>query len=341
MDVTLLVVDGVADSGLALMRDVFAAANLLAARADVPGEPFTVSIQATSPTVRTGYGHDIKAARFRTGAGERPDIVITPALGLVTAEQIITAVTTTDLLSTLQSLQADGVALAGACSGTFFLAEAGVLDGRDATTSWWLGPAFRARYPSVHLDESQALVLTDGVTTAGAAMAHLDLALSIVRQVSPALSDLAADYLAVGDRPRQSDVARPTLPPMSDPMLTAFDRAVRVGLAQPLTVAGIARDIGISPRSLQRLTSAVLGLSPMHYIQQVRLERAVQLLRTSDLTLTAVAHAVGYRDATTLGTLIRRRRGTTPAQLRRRRDSLALAPPRAVTPRSHVRTAAP
>jgi len=85
----------------------------------------------------------------------------------------------------------------------------------------------------------------------------------------------------------------------------------------PLEIGRLARHVGVSQRTLQRLTSSALGMSPVHYVQQVRLEHAVDLLRTTDLRVGAMARAVGYQDATTLGTLIRRRRGTTPEQLRR------------------------
>lgn len=318
MRIALLVVDGVADSGLALVRDVFTAANLLADHVDSHIDRFAVTLHAPHEEIRTAYGLHIAAQLMSTMLDEPPDVLITPSLGLVTAEQIVPAVMADQTVATLRAVHEAGISTAGACSGTFFLAEAGILDGRDATTSWWLGPAFRARYPAVRLDESQALVVSDGVTTAGAALAHLDLALSIVRRVSPALRDAAADYLAVGDRPRQGEVARRSLLCNSDPMLAAFDRAVRDGLTGALDVAQLAYRLGISQRTLQRLTSNVLGVTPVRYIQQVRLERAVDLLRTTDLSTSAVAHAVGYQDATTLGTLIRRRRGTTPEQLRRR-----------------------
>jgi len=132
-------------------------------------------------------------------------------------------------------------------------------------------------------------------------------------------------YHAVGDRPRQGDVTRPALIAITDKVLSAFDRAVRSGLAGPLDIGRLSRNIGVSQRTLQRLTSSTLGMTPMQYVQQVRLERAIGLLRTTDLSVAMVAHAVGYQDATTLGTLIKRRRGTTPEQLRRRRDSVLSA----------------
>lgn len=156
MRIAMLIVDGVADSGLALMRDVFAAANLLAAHVDTHIDPFAVSLRATHDEVRTAYGLTVSTQPLSAMLGEPPDVLITPSLGLVTAEQILHAVITDEAIPMLRECHERGVALAGACSGTFFLAEAGLLAGRDATTSWWLGPTFRARYPSVRLDESQA-----------------------------------------------------------------------------------------------------------------------------------------------------------------------------------------
>jgi transcriptional regulator GlxA family with amidase domain len=87
-------------------------------------------------------------------------------------------------------------------AGTFLLAEAGILDGLHATTSWWLSPAFRSRYPAVHLDEGRMVVASDGITTAGAAFGHVDLALAVVRTTSPAVADLVTRYLVLTSSPR-------------------------------------------------------------------------------------------------------------------------------------------
>jgi transcriptional regulator GlxA family with amidase domain len=323
MRIVLLVVDGVADSGLGLVRDVFTAANLLAERVDTHLSHVEVSVRSTQPGVRTGYGLAVETLPLADVLDDPPDHVVVPGFGVVTADAVVDAVTTTDAVPAVRKLHERGVAVSAACSGTFLLAEAGLLDDRAATTSWWLGPVFRQRYPSVALDESEALVVADSVTTAGAALAHLDLALALVRRVSPGLAEAVGDYLAVGDRPRQSDLLRPSLLPTTDPVLVAFDRAVRDRIEGPIEIGRLAAEAGVSGRTLQRLCSSTLGITPVRYVQQVRLERAVDLLRTTDLSIAAIARAVGYQDATTLGTLIRRRRGTTPEEIRRRRVAAA------------------
>ncbi|NHA70320.1 helix-turn-helix domain-containing protein [Phycicoccus sp. CMS6Z-2] len=315
----MVLVDGVADSGLGLLLDVLTAANLLRDRVDGHIDPFEVSLRATTPRVRTGYGLGAAAEPLEACLEDPPDQLLVPGLGLVGAEEVVGAVRDSAAVSVVRELHERGTAVSAACSGTFVLAEGGVLDGRAATTSWWLGPTFRRRYPGVDLDETRSLVIADTVTTAGAALAHLDLALSLVRRVSPWLSEAVGDYLAVGDRPQQAALVRPSLLPETDPTLAAFDRAVREQLARPLDIGAIAVGLGVSQRTLQRLTATVLGTTPVRYVQQVRLERAVDLLRTTDLSTAAVARAVGYRDATSLITLLRRRHGATPEEIRRRR----------------------
>ncbi|GAA5141735.1 hypothetical protein GCM10023340_03930 [Nocardioides marinquilinus] len=331
MRVVILVVDGVADSGLGLVRDVFVAANLLRDRIDPHIAPFEVSVRASRPEVRSAYGLAIDADPLAEVLDDPPDHLVVPGFGVVSADDVVEVVTTMGDLPDVRTLHGRGVATSAACSGTFVLAEAGILDRRAATTSWWLGPVFRQRYPDVDLDESAALVVDETVTTAGAALAHLDLALAAVRRVSPSLTEAVGDYLAVGDRPRQAELVRPSLLPATDPVLVAFDQAVRDRIADPLDIGRLAADLGVSKRTLQRLTAASFGMPPVRYVQQVRLERAVDLLRSTDLSVADVARAVGYQDATTLATLIRRRRGTTPEQIRRRRLAIASSWPEAAT----------
>ena len=117
--------------------------------------------------------------------------------------------------------------MTAACIGTFVMAESGLLDHQRATTTWWLAPLFRKRYPNVLLDESNMIVKSGRFVTAGAALSHMDLALWLVRSVSPQLAALTAKYLIVDSRPSQSAYALTDHLVHSDPDRAALRDAGR------------------------------------------------------------------------------------------------------------------
>ena len=317
MRIAVLAVPDLFDSGLSAVLDILATANALRADVATSVPPFDVTVTGTEASVRTGHGLRLATTPL-TELDTVPDLLVMPAVGcdLTSPRQVVDIVRNHPALAHAAALHAAGSDLAAACTGTFFLAEAGVLDGLLATTSWWLGPAFRRRYTAVRLDESRTLARDGRVTTAGAAFAHIDLALSIVAQESPALADLVARYLVIGDRPSQAISAVPSHLAGHDPVVTAFERWVRDHIADPLQISRAAAAIGVSERTLQRTTAAVLGMSPIDFVHQIRLDEATFLLRTTSQTVDAVAAAVGYQNTSTLRALVRRRRGTTISALR-------------------------
>ncbi|MBL1080732.1 helix-turn-helix domain-containing protein [Streptomyces actinomycinicus] len=316
MDVAVLVYDGVFDSGLAAILDVLDGANAMGEQiADPP--TWNVTKVGFRPQVTTGAGHLVTAEpveRARTAG-----LLIVPALAERRPEALLDHVAGDASLPArdlINRTRAQGTPIASACTGTFLLAEAGALDGRRATTSWWLAPVFRTRYPAVHLDQSKMVVASGEVTTAGAAFGHVDLALAIVRASSPALADLIARYLVVDDRPSQSAYTIPSALAQSDPTVAAFERWARERLAEPISIPDAARSLGISERTLQRTVQRVLGTSPVRFVQDLRIERASHLLRTTDLPLEVISRKVGYEHANTLRVLLRERTGRTTSALR-------------------------
>jgi transcriptional regulator GlxA family with amidase domain len=318
MDVAVLIVDGAFDSGLATVLDVLETANSLRDRIERPPSPWRVTTVSVRREVRTGHRHRVEATLPHELPGP-PDLLIVPALGVQEPDALVAEIRSPGnrpALDLISQSGVDGVPLAGACTGTFFLAEAGVLDGRAATTSWWLGPEFRQRYPQVYLDDKHTLVHAAGVSTAGAAFAHIDLALSVVQRQSPALAELVARYLVTGDRVSQAAFAVPTLLAQSDPVMAEFELWVRGNLESQIQISAAARELGLSERSLQRRTAATIGMSPVDFVREVRLEHATFLLRTTSLTVDAVARRVGYQNASTLHSLVRKRRSTTITRIR-------------------------
>jgi transcriptional regulator GlxA family with amidase domain len=227
----------------------------------------------------------------------------------MTAEDTLSALTaraTRAVIGVLADLDRDVTTVAAACTGVFTLAESGLLDLRRATTSWWLGAAFRSRYPSVLLDLDTMVVADTGVVTAGAAFAHIDLALALVRRASPCLAEHVARLLVIDERASQSAYLVVDHLNHNDPLVRAFEQQARARLGESLDVRELAAAIGTSTRTLERRTQAALGMSPLALVQRLRAERAVYLLRTTPQSVEQVAPQVGYANASTLRSLLRR-----------------------------------
>ncbi|HWJ95450.1 MAG TPA: helix-turn-helix domain-containing protein, partial [Telluria sp.] len=101
-----------------------------------------------------------------------------------------------------------------------------------------------------------------------------------------------------------------------DPTVVAAERWIDAHIAEPIAVAALAGALGVSPKTLARRIDAAIGMSPVKFIQQRRLQHAVHLIETTTRPLEAIAAEVGYQDGTTLWKLVKREFGVTPASLR-------------------------
>jgi len=311
MRIVVLALDDVFDSGLATLLDTFEAASELGA----PSR-YDVAVVGVRSRVRT---HHRLAVPVAAPPHRAPDLAIVPALACKQPDTIVAALDRPDVadaIGLLRRWHGRGSRLAAACTGTFVLGRSGLLDGHRATTSWWLGPTFRGLFPAVDLDEGQMLVADREMLTGGAALAHLDLALAVVRERSPNLASLVGRHLLIDDRPSQAPFVAPSHVAYDDELVKRFETWARRHLAEPFQLARAARSIGASQRTLQRRVRAILGKSPIGFVQDLRLERAVHLLRATRDGVEAIAQAVGYEDASTLRTLLRRRMSTGVRELR-------------------------
>lgn len=316
MRITLVVLDGVFDTGLTAMLDAFATANALGARL-MGGTPrFDVTIAGMRRKVRTAQGLLVPTAPVPEAT---PDWVVVPALKTITPATLLPALERPDARSGQQQLRqwrAAGARVGAACIGTFLLAEAGLLDHQEATTSWFLAPLFRQRYPAVRLDEARMLVPSESGVTAGAAMGHLDLALWLIGQASPELAALVARYLLADLRSSQAPYIISSHLAQSDPLILRFEAWARGRLRDGFSLEQAAGALGTTPRTLQRRCNAVLGKSPLAYFQDLRVERAQALLRGGGRDVETIAAEVGYMDGATLRTLLRQRLGRGVRELR-------------------------
>ncbi len=278
MRISVLALDGLFDTGLAVILDAFSLANNFSAR-KMGGTPhFDVSIVGVRRKVRSGQGMPIPVQPITPDL--KPDWVIIPALGTGTPERLVPALERPDVRKAKDQIlkwHAGGALIAASCIGTFLVAETGLLDHREATTTWWLGPLFRQRYPNVLLDESRMLVPTEVGVTAGAAMGHLDLVLWLIRKASPELASVVSRYLLADIRSSQAPYIIPNHLAQADPLILRFERWARDNLKTGFSLQEVASTLATSTRSLQRRCQDVLGKSPLAYFQDLRVEHAQYL----------------------------------------------------------------
>ena len=319
MRINVLALDGVFDLGLSAVLDAFQTANELNEMAGFDVPPFDVRIVGVRKSVRTSQGLGVP---IQSEGQRAPDCVVVPAIGFKMPGPLAAALDRPDIRdagAVLQRWAHRGATMAAACIGTFVMAESGLLDRHQATTTWWLAPMFRERYPDVLLDESKMIVKSGRVVTAGAALGHMDLALSLVRGVSPQLAALTANYLIVDSRPSQSAYALTDHLSHSDPIVERFESWARGRLRHGFSLDDAAKAVGSSKRTLARHMQSVLGKSPLSYFQSLRVERAVHLLKTGTASVDEVAAKVGYNDGATLRALLRRRLDLGVREIRRAR----------------------
>ncbi len=306
MRVDVLALDDVFDLGLSAVLDAFQTANELVEVSGLAVARFDVRIVGVRKIVKTAQGLRVPIQAGRT---RRPDCVVVPAIGFKMPGPLEAALARPDVRDAAQALRQwarRDTTMTAACIGTFVLAESGLLDDQHATTTWWLAPLFRKRYPHVRLDESSMIVKSGQFVTAGAALSHMDLALWLIRRVSPQLAALTAKYLIADSRLSQTVYALTDHLVHADPIVQRFESWARARLNRGFSLADAARAVGASKRTLARHMERVLGKTPLSYFQSLRVERAVHLLRTGRASVDEIATRVGYADGSTLRALLRR-----------------------------------
>ncbi len=316
MRIFVLVVDDMFDTGLTAILDTLAMANeFISERGDTV--PFEVTIAGVRPSIQTHLGFSVSAALALSLPC--PDVVVVPAFADKTPELLSAMLQRPDVVEAqgfVQDWYCSGTLVTAACTGTYLLAAIGLLDGVRATTSWWLAPDFRKRFPNVILDDAQMLVVQEQRVTAGAALAHVDLALWIVRQYSQEVAQWVARHLLIDGRPSQAVYAIANHLAHNDSLIERFQHWVRQNLPS-FTMTGAANAMEVSERTLQRRCREVLGRTPIAFVQDLRIEQAIYSLQTTDTSVEEIAEAVGYLDGVTLRTLLRKKTGCSVRELRR------------------------
>lgn len=221
--------------------------------------------------------------------------------------------------------------IASNCSGAFFLAEAGLLDHKVATTHWGYANKFKADFPLVDLQENQFVTHASdelgSIFCAAGGSAFYDLGLLLIerycgREIS---TQVAKTQIIDSKRGNQNSYTNVTLhKPHSDQLVKQVQEFIEQNFRQPIQVSSLAAMANITPRTLNRRFQASVAMRPVEYIQAVRIEQAKRLLELGDVSIKSLADQVGYDDISSFTRLFKRATELTPKEYQDKFSRLAI-----------------
>jgi transcriptional regulator GlxA family with amidase domain len=248
----------------------------------------------------------------------RTDIVVVPTSGLAFDEKIVEH---SVLLPWLCGHHAHGAYIAGVCMGSGYLAEAGLLDGRKATTHWALSDDFKRRYPNVDWRPDMFVTEDSRLLCSGGLTAAADVSLYLVEKLCghEVAVQTAKALLLNMPRASQSGYAMlPLSPAHNDDAIRGAEHMLQSRFREEISVDDLACSAGMSARNFLRRFKAATGRLPSDYLRSVRIETAKAMLENDRAPVQSIAASVGYSDISFFRTLFKRVTGMTPAEYRGR-----------------------
>ncbi|MCG8537730.1 MAG: helix-turn-helix domain-containing protein [Pseudomonadales bacterium] len=246
------------------------------------------------------------------------DVIMVPSIG---GQVDVALRRNPDMVTLLQHYYDQGCLITSNCTGAFFLAEAGILDGRKATTHWAHVDAFRKRYPKVQLVPEQ-LITTDGqVFCSGGGTSWFDLGLYLIELFidhETAVESAKAMIIDTGRHSQLSYFAANQNKYHNDETVKAVQEWLDENYAEDFSLAWLAEQNAMSPRTLIRRFKSATGESPLAYLQTVRIEVAKKMLEMSAQTIAEITQNVGYEDVSSFSKMFKRRVGLSPREYRGR-----------------------
>ena len=267
--------------------------------------------------VRSAYGLHIAPDRAIADLGP-VDLVMVSASGPVPAEWMARHAAIPPWLAERYCSDAR---IAGVCSGVAFLAEAGLLDGRRATTHWGVAESFRQRYPAVDWQRDLLITEDGGLYCGGGVNAASDLSLHLVEKLCGRDVAIECARALLLDMPRTSQSGYALLPlarPHDDARIREVEQHLSTQFGRDITVEELAENAGMSRRNLVRRFKKATGHMPGTYLQMVRIAAARSMLEEGASSIDWVARSVGYADAAFFRRIFKRHSGTTPSAYRDR-----------------------
>ncbi|ENW86085.1 helix-turn-helix domain-containing protein [Acinetobacter pseudolwoffii] len=226
-----------------------------------------------------------------------------------------------ELIQFLKSAHADSTLIAGNCTGNFFLAEAGILDNRVATTHWGFQDIFRTYYPQVKLNADLMISRDQNIYCAGGGLAWFDLGLHLIERFYGFEVAMQSAKSFVIDYRRDSQLSYSLLKigqPHHDELVQNVQNWLEQHFHESFSLDDIATRFNVTTRTLIRHFKQALDLPPNQYLQAIRIEAARKRLEETDQAVDVIMQNIGYQDPSSFRRLFHRKTGLTPLEYRRR-----------------------
>jgi len=321
IQVCILMVDGgFATTALAPM-EIFQSVGVTRGDGEwnIPPRRFRVTTASVDgQPVRVVGGVAVTPTKALNDVG-RADLVIVPSLG-INHDAAVNLAHRDELIGWLRERYEAGAAIAGICSGVSLLAEAGILDGRKATTHWAMADDVRARYPKVNWQPEYLVTEDHNVFCGGGINAGTDLALYLVEKYCGRALALNAAKVLLVQMPRiwQSGFeAVPLAAVHDDGKIVEAQSWLNDHWADPVRLEELATRLGMSPRNFIRRFKEATQQAPLVYLQKLRVAAAKRMLENKSDSVEAIARAVGYEDVPHFRNIFKRHTGDSPSAYRR------------------------
>jgi len=318
VSVVIAALSGTASIGTAGLMDAFNKADLAAGLQTAQPVPRVFGVRLAgldggSVACRDGVSLNPSVAAADVAA---PDLVVVPGLDDDLGPSFAA---NRGWVPWLVRWHAAGARIASSCTGAFLVADAGLLDGRPATTHWMFARELARRYPEVHVTADKMIVDDGDVITSGGATSFLNLVLYLVeRFAGHDRANLAAKVLLVdGHRPSQLPyIAFSPERSHGDVIVHQVQQHIDLHLDDQLRIADLAAAFGLSERTLSRRFAAATGHGPQAYLQHARIQFAMRLLETASDPIDQIRRSVGYTDPAAFRRVFKQATGVSPSDYR-------------------------
>lgn len=308
--VAIINIDNSLSSAILGMIDIFSIANLFCG-----GKKIDVSIVHTKDNIKSFNTHAKLESNEVDKKGNYHIVIIPPIVDIEFSME-----KDEQLSNWLYQMVQEGNHICSVCAGAYILAQAGLLNGKKATTHWLLESKFQKEFPLIDVDIDKIIIEDGHIITTGGVSTYIDLCLYIIRKfISPDVAQSCANYLVV-DTGRMSQKPYKDLTILAnhnDEDIKCLMHWIEEHYQKKISITQMAKQISISTRTLIRRFKKATGELPNNYIQKIRVQKAKEFLINTNDSFEIITYNIGYDNASTFRRLFKDMTGLNPSEYRR------------------------